>query len=1440
MSEGDGERRRAAGARPWSAARAIATTAALAALAAGTLALCAGAGAGGSGGGTGVTGAAGAAPHGPGLVAGLDAARARPAPRPAGTGSAGTIDTVEGGLGTGSAQSVSQSPYFTVHFKGTSVTGATGDWLYVADYANNVVRQVDLADGTETVVAGDGLKGYTAPGSATPEVADYTGQPATEVSLNAVAGLAVDAKGDLFIADQENHEVVEVAAVDGRQWGTPATPSSGIAMQAGHIYTVAGGQPFRQSGTTTPYCSATTPTHTTEFDGDGDGCAATQSFIDDPTDLAFDGEGNLYVSDQFSGQVRVVLARSCVAGGTGSVPPCPFDTLSPATPPYAGPTLTALPADHIYNVLGCPPPIVYTVGGPGVAKCWPGRPSCVPSAANVTSADGTPADQAYVQCPQGITFNRSGNLFVGEDLNVGASIVEVPTVACAVTTAGGCPYGLTGPISPGDLYTLAGSPAYRTQHADATTTATCAAQSDALGVGDGCPASEINLTDPSGQLIDSHGDLLTVNYYNDVVQSVNATTGLVSLVAGTGSEGGGNCPTSLFGSGCTSRHVPFSLPTGLAKDGSGDLIISDGGNVREVAGATTDAQPGLVSRLAGTGFSGLFNNVFGTQAEPVPAGAAGFSGDAPDTLPAAQTELNGPENVTFDAEGDLFIADTADDRVREVPSHSGEQYGQTMVAGDSYTIAGTGQQGIDDAGACPTATDGLGDGCVAYLGEVVRPAALAVDAEGDLFIADTGDVRVREVPATTGVQFGQTMQVGRIYTVAGAVSPCTTGAAQDPAGDGCRATEATLSLPRGVAVDTHGDLLIADTGDGLVREVDRDTGVITAVAGGGTLSMGAGANGPTSVWLEYPESVAVDPYGDLFFSTGGTATGPAGMVDEIPSASGVHFGQSMIAGDLYAIAGDVSGGLCGGASGPGAGDGLGDGCPGTQATLDQPRGLALDAVGDVFVADAGDGVVRRLSVAGGRIALAAGVPPAYRTPALALCSQATKDGDVLPFPTCRAPASPGVLPGDGGSALAATLDAVDTQSTQQLYLLGVPDLCMAGGTVGPDVGQAPGAPCGVAIDPLGNLYIADPAVNRIRSVFGAAPPAAPQAVHAGPGPGDGAATVTWSPLVGFAGYPPSSYTVTASPGGATATVTGTAGSAAVTGLTPGTTYTFTVTSTNVGGTGPPSLPSNTVVAPGTPPATGTTGVTEGYTMVAADGGIFTYGDASFYGSTGGMALNKPIVGMARTADGDGYWLVASDGGIFSFGDASFYGSTGGMALNRPIVGMARTADGDGYWLVASDGGIFSFGDASFYGSTGGMALNRPIVGMARTADGDGYWLVASDGGIFSFGDARFYGSTGGMALNRPIVGMARTPDGAGYWLVATDGGIFSYGDARFYGSTGGMALNQPIVASVPTPDGAGYWLVAADGGVFSYGDARFLGSAGGTVLNRPIVAAAPG
>jgi hypothetical protein len=206
------------------------------------------------------------------------------------------------------------------------------------------------------------------------------------------------------------------------------------------------------------------------------------------------------------------------------------------------------------------------------------------------------------------------------------------------------------------------------------------------------------------------------------------------------------------------------------------------------------------------------------------------------------------------------------------------------------------------------------------------------------------------------------------------------------------------------------------------------------------------------------------------------------------------------------------------------------------------------------------------------------------------------------------------------------------------------------------------------------------------------------------------------------------------------------------------------------------------------------------------------------------ALNAPIVGIGATRSGQGYWLLGQDGGIFSFGDAHFYGSTGAMHLNQPVVGIAPTRSGNGYWLVASDGGIFSFGDAHFYGSTGAMHLNQPIIGMTPTRSGRGYWLVASDGGIFSFGDAQFYGSTGGSLLFSSIVGMTTSPTGNGYWLAAADGRVFSFGNAP---AMARVTPASPIAGVQVAAGGTGLWLVARDGAVYTTGNARYSGGANG-------------
>lgn len=239
----------------------------------------------------------------------------------------------------------------------------------------------------------------------------------------------------------------------------------------------------------------------------------------------------------------------------------------------------------------------------------------------------------------------------------------------------------------------------------------------------------------------------------------------------------------------------------------------------------------------------------------------------------------------------------------------------------------------------------------------------------------------------------------------------------------------------------------------------------------------------------------------------------------------------------------------------------------------------------------------------------------------------------------------------------------------------------------------------------------------------------------------------------------------------------------------------------------------------------------GYWMVSKSGRVYSFGNAHFYGDTytdgitgltGSKPLNAPIVGGAPTANGKGYWLVAADGGVFNFGDASFHGSTytygitglsGSRPLNAPIVGMVADPEGSGYWLIAADGGIFNFGGAPFYGSTyslgltgltGSRPLDAPIVDVYPSQDGRGYYMVAADGGVFNFGDAKFSGSAydygytglgGKHPLPAPVTAILPNPDGPGYYISCSNGQVIAIGGAPSEPLHG--AVTGKVISIVP-------------------------------------------
>jgi trimeric autotransporter adhesin len=692
-----------------------------------------------------------------------------------------TIATVAGGPGRGPATQLSQQP--------ADVAIGPGGKVYVVDPDNSVIREFGTTKPYESVAAGIGISGYS-----------RNGGPASSAKLADAQGAAVDAAGNLVIADYLNNRIRVVAATTGTFYGQ--------AMTAGDIYTVAGNGHVGHSG---------------------DGGPATSAKLDEPSGVAVDTAGNLLIADTGNSRVRVVAAT------TGT---------------FYGQAMTA--GD------------IYTVAGDGTAGY---------------SGNGGPATSAELNLPEGVAADAAGNLLIADTENSSVRVVAATT---------GTFYGQA--MTAGDIYTVAG-------------------MGFAGYSGNGGPATSATLRLPEGVAVDAAGNLVIADFGNARVRVVADTTGTfygqamtagdIYTVAGTGStsfsgSGGlavnaelghydllggatvdagnyvavynnlawficetsgtyfgqamtagniyrvaGNGLTGYSGNGGPATSAELYSPGGVAVDAAGNLVIADTGNARvRVVADTTGTfygqamTAGHIYTIAGTGRVGY----------------AGYGG------PATSAELDGPAGVAVDTAGNLVIADSGNQRVRVVAATTGTFYGRAMTAGDIYDVAGDGVDGFS------------GDGGRATSAELDYPEGAAVDAAGNLVIADPYNQRVRVVAATTGTFYGQAMTAGDIYTVAG---DGTSGYA----GDGGPATSAELSLPEAVAVDGSGNLVIADTFNQRVRVVAATTGTfygqamtagdIYTVAGNGTAGF-AGDGGPaTSAELDYPYNVAADGSGNL-------------------------------------------------------------------------------------------------------------------------------------------------------------------------------------------------------------------------------------------------------------------------------------------------------------------------------------------------------------------------------------------------------------------------------------------------------------------------------------------------------------------------------------------------------------------------------------------------
>src|SRR5437773_2057330 len=380
------------------------------------------------------------------------------------------------------------------------------------------------------------------------------------------------------------------------------------------------------------------------------------------------------------------------------------------------------------------------------------------------------------------------------------------------------------------------------------------------GAGDGGDATIANLNSPAGVAVDSSGNLYIADLGNERIRKVAAATGIITTVAGNGVFG-------FAGDGGAATDASLGVPVGVAVDAGGDLYIADYSNhrIRKVSAAT-----GIITTVAGNGI-----NTF--------AGDGGA---------ATSASLNSPSGVALDASGNLYIADYFNNRIRKVDAASGII---TTVAGNgSPAFAG------DDGAATSASLNG--------------PVAVALDASGNLYVADQGNHRIRKVAAATGI----------ITTVAG-------NGINTFAGDGGAATNASLNYPASVALDASGNLYIADPNNNRIRKVAAATGIITTVAGGGS-SLGDGG-AATSASLYDPTALALDASGNLYIADQNNH-----RIRKVDAATGI----------ITTVAGNGSPAFAG------------DGGAATSASLNNPDGVALDASGNLYGADQGNHPIRRV------------------------------------------------------------------------------------------------------------------------------------------------------------------------------------------------------------------------------------------------------------------------------------------------------------------------------------------------------------------------------------------------------------------------------------------------------------------------------------------------
>ena len=560
---------------------------------------------------------------------------------------------------------------------------ASGD-LFIADSGNNRIREV-TTDGKIQTIAGIGMAGF---------YGDLG--PATQAMLNAPAGVAVDASGNVYIADSGNHSIREV-------------------LTSGIITIIAGNSYPGNAGDTGP---------------------ATGANLYDPQDVALGPNGSVYIADTGNSRIRRVdadgiintVAGSSTVGFSGDGGPANAASL---TTPYA----VAVDAPGNYYIADLGNNNIRMVNNKAIISTIAG------TGAPGFSGDGGSATKAALNQPGGVAVDAAGNIYIADQWNLRIRKIASSNIN---TVAGNGLFSYSGdggPAAQAELYSPQGvaiDSAGNLYIADSHN----GVVRKVAGDGSISTLAGSSLKDPRGLAIDTAGNVYVSDFHGNVVKKI-APDGTVTTVAGNGSAGFG-------GDGGAATSAQLNGPFGVAVDASGNLYIADFANnrIRQVS------PTGGITTVAGSGAQGYFG----------------------DGGPATQAGLNGPLGVAVDTAGNLYIADTNNNVIRK------------LTGGIIRTIAGTGVPGF------------TGDGGPPAQAQIIAPSAIGLDAAGNIYITD-GSLRVRKI--YPGFVIG---------TIAG-------NGAAGYAGDHGPATQAALNGPDGLAVDGSGNVYVGDSGNNAIRKL---------------------------------------------------------------------------------------------------------------------------------------------------------------------------------------------------------------------------------------------------------------------------------------------------------------------------------------------------------------------------------------------------------------------------------------------------------------------------------------------------------------------------------------------------------------------------------------------------------------------------------------------